>query len=44
MDVFIYNTGTNSFETLLDDDIAVDGTLAAPSLKSIDVNLHASAY
>ena len=44
IDVVISNAGTHNFETLLDDDLAEDGTLAAPSLKSIEVNLHASAY
>ncbi|KAB5563491.1 hypothetical protein GE09DRAFT_1275724 [Coniochaeta sp. 2T2.1] len=44
IDVVISNAGTHNFETLLDDDLAEDGTLAAPSLKSIEVNLHAAAY
>jgi NAD(P)-dependent dehydrogenase (short-subunit alcohol dehydrogenase family) len=44
IDVVISNAGTHAFETLLDDELAEDGTLAAPSLKSLEVNLHATAY
>ncbi|OIW34929.1 NAD(P)-binding protein [Coniochaeta ligniaria NRRL 30616] len=44
IDVVISNAGTHDFETLLDEDLTEDGTLAAPSLKSIEVNLHAAAY
>ncbi|KAK3312727.1 hypothetical protein B0H66DRAFT_631481 [Apodospora peruviana] len=43
IDVVLSNAGTNAFETLLDDEF--DGeTLAAPSLKNLEVNLHGSLY
>ena len=38
------NAGTHAFETLLEDKFEEDGTLAAPSLKSLEVNLHGAVY
>jgi NAD(P)-dependent dehydrogenase (short-subunit alcohol dehydrogenase family) len=44
IDVVLSNAGTHSFETILDDELAENGTLAAPNLKSLEVNLHAAVY
>ncbi|KAK1765136.1 hypothetical protein QBC33DRAFT_516912 [Phialemonium atrogriseum] len=44
IDVVLSNAGTHNFETILDDELAENGTLAPPNLKSLEVNLHAAVY
>ncbi|KAI0121260.1 hypothetical protein BJ170DRAFT_644266 [Xylariales sp. AK1849] len=44
IDVVLSNAGTHNFETILDNRLDENGTLAAPNLKSIEVNLHSAAY
>ncbi|KAK6066669.1 hypothetical protein SCUP234_11978 [Seiridium cupressi] len=44
IDVVLSNAGTHNFETIVDDKLDADGKLAAPNLKSLEVNLHSAAY
>jgi NAD(P)-dependent dehydrogenase (short-subunit alcohol dehydrogenase family) len=44
IDAVLSNAGTHNFEPLLDDNFDEDGRLEAPSVKSIEVNLHSAIY
>ncbi|KAJ9149445.1 NAD(P)-binding protein [Pleurostoma richardsiae] len=44
IDVVLSNAGIHAFETLFEDNLEEDGTLAAPTLKSLEVNLHGALY
>jgi NAD(P)-dependent dehydrogenase (short-subunit alcohol dehydrogenase family) len=44
IDVVISNAGVNQFESILDESLTEDGLPTEPSMKSLQVNLHAAAY
>jgi len=44
IDVVLSNAGIHASETLFEDNLEEDGTLAAPTLKSLEVNLHGALY
>lgn len=44
IDAVYANAGIHNFETLMENDLDEEGRLKAPSMKSIEINLHGVLY